>query len=299
MLLSVTTLSFDICGLEMFLPLIAGARVCLVSREDTIDGRALMRRLDESGASIMQATPSLWRLLLDSGWRGKPGLKALCGGEALPVKLAEQLIAAGVELWNMYGPTETTIWSSLKRIERTDCINIGRPIANTRMYILNAALQPAPIGVTGELFIGGDGVARGYLNRPGIDSRALRGRSSFRAGSGARMYKTGDQARYLANGEIQYLGRGDGQVKIRGHRIELGEIETALARHEGVRDSVVVALDDGGGRKHLVAYMTAKPSAALNAVELRAFLEQSLPEVMVPASFTVLETLHFDTQRKS
>ena len=192
-LLSVTTLSFDICGLEMFLPLMTGAHIVLVSREETVDAAAMIRRVADSGATFMQATPSLWRMMLDAGWTGKVGLKALCGGEALPVKLAEQLLAGGIELWNMYGPTETTIWSTLKKIDRADQISIGRPIANTQVYIVNAANEPVPLGVAGDIYIGGDGLARGYLNRPELNAERFVP-DPFSAEPNARMYKTGDLA---------------------------------------------------------------------------------------------------------
>ena len=289
-LLSVTTLSFDIAGLEMFLPLITGASVVIVSREKAMDGGELMKLLKQSNATVMQATPSTWRMLLDAGWKGDPDFKALCGGEPLPVKLAEQLLLRGIELWNMYGPTETTIWSSLKCIDRADQISIGRPIANTQMYVLNAALEPMPVGVAGELYIGGDGLARGYLNRPElVEERFIA--DPFSAEPGARMYKTGDVARILADGEIQCLGRSDHQVKIRGHRIELGEIETALSRHPAVADNAVVAADDPSGAKRLVAYLVSKPGQSATSAELRTHVEKTLPEYMVPSLFVVLDAL--------
>jgi amino acid adenylation domain-containing protein len=287
-LLSVTTLSFDIAGLELFLPLIAGARVVIVSREKALDGTELMKLLEESRATLMQATPSTWRMLLDAGWKGDPDFKALCGGEPLPVKLAEQLLLRGIDLWNMYGPTETTIWSSLKCIDRADQISIGRPIANTQMYVLNAALEPMPIGVAGELYIGGDGVARGYLNRPELVAERFIP-NPFTAEPGARMYKTGDVARFLSDGEIQCLGRSDHQVKIRGHRIELGEIETVLGRHPAIGENAVVATDDPSGTKRLVAYLVPKPGQSPKVSDLRGYVEKSLPEYMVPSLFVFLD----------
>ncbi len=167
-LVAVTTLSFDIAGLELYLPLIVGGRLVIAPSQTASDPRLLAALLAESSATVMQATPTTWRLLLDSGWRGAPGLRALCGGEALPVALAEELVACGIELWNMYGPTETTIWSTVARVHTGEPLTIGRPIGNTSLYILDSRLQPLPAGVAGELHIGGDGVARGYRNRPDL-----------------------------------------------------------------------------------------------------------------------------------
>jgi amino acid adenylation domain-containing protein len=255
-LLAVTTLSFDIAGLELFLPLTVGARIVLATREQAIDGAQLLGLLEESGVTVLQATPATWRLLLESGWTGKPDLKVLCGGEALPRELAEQLLPRCAELWNMYGPTETTIWSSVFRVEDTNwtMAPIGRPIANTQMYVLDKQRRPLPIGVAGELYIGGDGVARGYWNRPELTAEKFVD-DPFSSVSGARLYATGDQVRLLADGNIQYLGRLDSQVKVRGYRIELGEIESVLAQHDAVKQSVVLVREDEPGNQNLVAYL--------------------------------------------
>src|SRR5205085_1957488 len=169
-LLAITTLSFDIAGLELWLPLVTGAKVVIAPREVSADGPRLARLIKDSGATVVQATPTTWRMLLDSGWSGDKRLKILCGGEAIDRELADRLLDRCGELWNMYGPTETTIWSTTERLSRGQQITIGRPIANTQVYILNGGFQPAPVGVTGELFIGGDGVARGYLDRPELTS---------------------------------------------------------------------------------------------------------------------------------
>ena len=279
-LLAVTTISFDIAGLELYLPLIVGAKVVLASREVASSGVSLSKLIADSGATVMQATPATWYLLLAAGWQGKTGLKVLCGGEALASELAERLLELGIELWNMYGPTETTIWSTVYPVtsnpdaeEAKDAPElIGRPIANTEIYILDSYFKPVPIGVTGELYIGGAGLARGYRNRPDLTAEKfipnpfledshIPSNSPFPEPY-SRIYRTGDLARYLPDGNIDFLGRIDSQVKIRGFRIELGEIESVLNRHPGVERGVVVARsnqssDIAGGDKRLVAYVVA------------------------------------------
>jgi amino acid adenylation domain-containing protein len=254
-LLAVTTISFDIAALEIFLPLISGARVILASQETVHDGRRLIDLLITSHATILQATPATWRMLIENGWKGGERLRALCGGEALPRDLADRLLERGVELWNMYGPTETTIWSSATLIDsRTGGIVIGPPIASTQFYVLDALRQPVPIGVPGELYIGGDGVARGYHNLPTLTAQKFM-EDPFRPESGARMFKTGDRVRSLPNGRLEFVGRLDYQVKIRGFRIELSEIEAVLAQHAGVSQCAVAAREDTPGSKRLVAYV--------------------------------------------
>ncbi len=232
-LLAVTTLSFDIAVLELLLPLSVGATIILASADEALDGRALRRCLEENAATVMQATPSTWRMLLEAGWEGAPGFKALIGGEALPPDLAQALLQRVGELWNMYGPTETTVWSTCWRVQQADAgISIGRPIANTQVHVLDEAGQPCPVGVPGELFIGGEGVALGYLHRPELtEERFVLDR--FSTAAGARMYRTGDLGRWRHDGQLEHMGRLDHQVKIRGHRIELGEIEANLASHPG------------------------------------------------------------------
>ena len=290
-LLSVTTLSFDIAGLEIYLPLIVGASVEIVSREVSSDGYQLLSRLNSSGATVMQATPATWRMLLEAGWKGTPQLKILCGGEAISRKLATQLLQRGESLWNMYGPTETTIWSTCSKIESDhETIVIGRPIANTHIFILDERLQPVPIGVAGELHIGGDGLARGYLNRPELTEEKFIA-SPFANEPGARLYKTGDLARYRPNGDIECLGRVDHQVKLRGFRIELGDIESALRQHRGVHETVVIAREDTPGDKQLVAYFVPSQEILPTGAELRDFLKEKLPEYMLPSTFVALEAM--------
>jgi amino acid adenylation domain-containing protein/non-ribosomal peptide synthase protein (TIGR01720 family) len=255
-LLAVTSISFDIAGLEVFLPLFAGARLLIASQEVTRDGEQLKQLLLTSGAGIMQATPTTWRLLLEVGWKNNTGLRLLCGGEALSVELARELKEMHAVLWNLYGPTETTIWSALYEVEAVEgtVVPLGRPIANTRIYLLDAQLEPVPVGVSGDLYIGGDGLSRGYLNRPGLTAERFLP-DPFRLTLGERIYKTGDLARYRADGILEFLGRNDHQVKIRGFRIELQEIEAVLEQHPSVRESVVIAREDILGDKRLVAYV--------------------------------------------
>jgi amino acid adenylation domain-containing protein len=289
-LLAVTTLSFDIAGLELYLPLVTGAQIVLASREQASDGRQLLALMQQSRATLMQATPATWRMLLEAGWSGSPELKVLCGGEALPCDLAEQLLPRCAELWNMYGPTETTIWSSLYRVREASAgaAPIGKPIANTSFYILDAQRQPLPIGAAGELYIGGDGVARGYFRRPELTAERFV-RDPFRNQPDARMYRTGDLARYRADGNVQFLGRADFQVKLRGFRIELGEIETVLAQHAAVQQAVVMVREDMPGDKRLVAYLV--PRQDVDHAELRTHIKRHLPDYMVPSAFVKLPAL--------
>ncbi len=290
-LLSVTTLSFDIAGLELYLPLLVGARLVLVERDDAADGHALSDRLTASRATVMQATPATWRLLLEAGWEGTPGLKALCGGEALPRDLANQLLRRSEEVWNVFGPTETTIWSSAWRVEAGDGpVPIGSPIDNTMLYVLDRKLNAVPVGVSGELFIGGDGLARGYWGRPDLTADRFLP-DPFAKQAGARMYATGDLARRLTDGTIECLGRLDHQVKVRGFRIELGEIEATLRRHPGIEGAVVLAQDVAGGDRRLVAYLAHGSSGQPNVTGLRNHLKASLPTYMIPSSFVFLDRL--------
>ena len=289
-LVAVTTLSFDIAGLELLLPLVTGGRVVIASREVAADPAKLMRLFSDVGATIVQATPATWHMLIEAGWQSAPGLRVLCGGEALPADLAARLLATGAQVWNVYGPTETTIWSTAHRVEEArGPIPIGRPIANTRLYVLDRHREPVPIGVPGELYIGGAGVARGYLDRPELTAeRFLPDR--FSADPEARLYRTGDVVRYRTDGAIEFLGRVDHQVKVRGFRIELGEIESVLARHPAVAQAVVVAREDRPGDRYLAAYL--RPAGAAPAIaDLRAFLKEYLPDYMVPSTFTSLSSL--------
>jgi amino acid adenylation domain-containing protein len=287
--LAITTLSFDIALLELVLPLVAGATIVLATRAEAMDAMALRALLERNRCTLMQATPSTWRMLIESSWPGSPALKALCGGEALTPDLAEQILPRVGELWNMYGPTETTVWSTCCKISSPrEGISIGRPIANTEVWILDANRELCPIGVLGEICIGGDGVSHGYLNRPELDAeRFIVDRFSSR--SGRRLYKTGDLGRYAVNGQLQCLGRTDFQVKVRGFRIELGEIESVLASHPEVKQAIVVAREDNPGDVRLVAYVISTSTEEPDVTKLRQHLAASLPDYMIPQHFIFLQ----------
>ncbi|WP_329570737.1 non-ribosomal peptide synthetase [Kitasatospora sp. NBC_01266] len=316
---AVTTVAFDIAALELYLPLISGARVELAPRHTVIDPAALTALLRGSGATVLQATPSLWRALAEraEALAELPGLRVLVGGEALPGPLAATLAGLG-EVTNLYGPTETTIWSTAARITDAAIPPIGRPIANTRLYVLDARLRPVPVGVAGELYIAGAGLARGYHERPALTAERFTADPFGTPGS--RMYRTGDLARWTAESELRFVGRADTQVKVRGHRIELGEIEAALLTHPGVTQSAVLAREDQPGDVRLVGYLlfgdpacgeppvaplpapAAAPASDTNTPagsrdlagllrELRAHLAERLPEYMVPSAFVALEAM--------
>lgn len=288
-LVAITTISFDIAGLEIFGPLVSGAKVVLASREQTLDPELLARLLETSRATVMQATPSTWRMLIESGWTGRPALRMWCGGEALSSDLADDLLSHGRELWNLYGPTETTIWSAAHRVRRGETpILIGRPIANTQMYILDGNQEPVPVGVAGELYIAGDGVARGYWRRPDLTASRFLADPFDKAGV-RRMYRTGDLARYNRDGQIHLLGRTDHQIKLRGHRIELNEIEIAIERHPSVRQAAVRLQGEGSG-KQLVAFVCFRNGSA-EPGQVRSWLQESLPDYMVPAILAPIDQL--------
>ncbi|HEY1546572.1 MAG TPA: amino acid adenylation domain-containing protein [Kofleriaceae bacterium] len=286
-LVAVTTLSFDIAGLELLLPLATGAEIVLATREEATDGEALRALVEK--ATVMQATPATWRLLIEAGWKGSDKLKALCGGEPLPAELAEQLLERTGSLWNMYGPTETTIWSTCSKVERGTPLSIGKPIANTKVHILDADLQPAPIGVVGEIFIAGDGVTQGYLDRPELTAERFVA-DTTQLDPQARMYRTGDLGRWRSTGVIDCLGRTDFQVKVRGYRIELGEIEAALARNPSIAAAAVTTREDRPGDVRLVAYIVGRETLPGDEA-LRAYLAETLPEYMIPARFVPLSAL--------
>ncbi|OCX54538.1 hypothetical protein BEL04_09895 [Mucilaginibacter sp. PPCGB 2223] len=257
-LLSVTTISFDIAALELFLPLIAGARLIITDTKTIKDSRLLLKTIQSHGVSIMQATPNTWRMLLESGWDEKLPIKALCGGEALPLPLAKNLAAKCSSLWNMYGPTETTIWSTLKQISESDnIITVGKPIRETVVYILDENNQHVLIGEQGEICIGGAGLARGYLNLPELTAEKF---ITYNTGAETiRLYKTGDLGRFMPDGDIQCFGRIDHQVKVSGFRIELGEIENVIQQSGLVSETVVLTKEDEDGNKNLVAYAIPQP----------------------------------------
>jgi amino acid adenylation domain-containing protein len=294
-LVAITTISFDIAVLELFLPLITGGRVVVASRETALNPALLASLLRSCAATVLQATPATWSALLSIDWAGQPGLKALCGGEALNRSLADRLMALGLDLWNLYGPTETTIWSTVHPVTSgLGPTPVGRPIANTTTYILDANLQPVPIGVPGELCIGGIGVARGYRNKPELTAEkfipspaALRSDESF----AETLYRTGDYALYRADGTIECQGRADNQVKIRGHRIELEDVEVNLAAHPRVASAAARAWPDAEGGYRLCAYLTGVNGPPPNAAEMRQFLRSRVADSMIPSDIVALDAM--------
>ena len=300
-ILAVTTLSFDIAVLELFLPLVTGGSFYLASSAEAMDGVSLKNILETKNISIMQATPSTWRLLLASGWKGHSNIKILCGGEAFPIDLAKMLIPITKEVWNMYGPTETTVWSSCKKLNLEDeFITIGRPIANTTLYVLDENRFMQPIGVTGELFIGGHGLAKGYFGREDLTHEKFIPDPFI---PGGRMYATGDLARFVQNGEIECLGRNDGQVKVRGYRIELGEIESELQKIPGVSIAAVITNEYRPGDVRIFAYLSTDSGSPIDERVLRETLSKKLPTYMIPSHFThmkeIPKTLNGKIDKKS
>lgn len=301
-LLAVTTLSFDIAVLELMLPLGVGAEVILADRESTADGLALRTLMARTRATAMQATPSTWRLLLDAGWRGAKDFKALCGGESLAPDLATALLERCGSLWNLYGPTETTVWSTCAQVKALDNnrppdIHIGRPIANTRVWVLDAAGQLCPIGVPGELCIAGDGVSLGYLGRPDLTAERFVPEVRLSSDAGAtdpaatRMYRTGDRGRWRHDGNLEHMGRLDHQVKVRGYRIELGEIEAHLKSRDEIARAIAIVREDVPGDQRIVAYVVPRSGAAIEESALRSHLRGVLPAYMVPQHFVFVDAL--------
>jgi len=296
-LVAVTTPAFDIAGLELFLPLLTGGTLVLADAMDVVDGRALARLIERHEATMMQATPATWRLLAEEGWRAPKGFRMLSGGEALDPALAARLLEGGGRLWNLYGPTETTIWSAATEITAADCargvIPLGAPIANTTLHVLDPAGRLCPPGVPGELHIGGIGLSPGYLDRPDLTAARF---IPDPAAAGARLYRTGDRVKRLADGSLVYLGRLDFQVKLRGFRIELGEIETILAADPAV-EQAVVALRGEGDAAALVAYCRAAAAPDLET-RLRQRLAEHLPGYMAPAAFVFLDAFPLNANGK-
>jgi len=287
-LLAVTTLSFDIAVLELYLPLRVGGQLVIASKDEAIDGRRLLSLIKKHNISAMQATPATWRLLIGSGWSEENKLKVLCGGEALPVDLAANLMTRSSELWNMYGPTETTVWSTYQKVtDASQPLSIGRPIANTQIYILDEQMQPLPQGVAGELYIGGDGVSSGYLNRSELTAEKFVDNPFKETG---KLYRSGDKVRYRSDNSLEYMGRLDSQVKVRGYRIELQEIESIMRQHESIIDCALSVKEERAGDARLVAYVVWKDKA-LTMTELREYLRNWVPAYMVPQHITALAEL--------
>ncbi|MBH5338032.1 amino acid adenylation domain-containing protein [Streptomyces pactum] len=290
-LLAVTTVCFDIAGLELYAPLAAGGRVEVAPERAAADGPTLRDLIERVEPTVMQATPATWRMLLDAGWPRRPDApvpRLLCGGEALPDDLARRLLALGAPLWNLYGPTETTIWSTVKRVRPAEPVTLGRPIARTTCHVVDRRLRPVPPGIPGELLIGGAGVARGYLNRPELT--AQRFVPDTYGGPGDTVYRTGDLVRLRPDGDLEYLGRIDEQVKVNGYRIEPGEVEQALLLHPGVAEAVVTVREDRPGDRRLVAYLVTR-APGVRPGELRTRLLETLPAYMVPTAFVELDAI--------
>jgi amino acid adenylation domain-containing protein len=295
--LALTPLSFDIAGLELYLPLCTGGAIKLLSRTDSQDAFRLMQRISE-GATLVQATPSTWQMLLDAGWSSTREQKILCGGEALTMELAKRLTRQSGRVWNMYGPTETTIWSLMQSLGPDDTqVLIGRPVANTEVHVLDKNMSLQPVGVAGELYIGGAGLARGYAHRPDLTAERFVP-NPFSSSGGDRLYSSGDRVRWRLDGRLEFLGRVDQQVKIRGHRIELGEIESVLDGCPLVRQSVVVCREDHPGGQQLVVYVVAKAGMQASTEELMKFATKRLPPPMVPSVTVWLEQFPLTPSRK-
>ncbi|MGW7047354.1 amino acid adenylation domain-containing protein [Streptomyces avermitilis] len=286
-LLALTTVCFDIAGLELYLPLVRGGTVEVLSAAEAADGVALRERVERSAPTVLQATPTTWQMLLAAGWSGDPALRALCGGEPLPPELAGQLTPRVGALYNMYGPTETTIWSTVDRVLPGEAATIGRPIGNTRCHVLDERGVPVPPGIPGELYLSGDGVADGYLGRPELTAERF---VTAPGGGTGRAYRTGDLVRHLPDGRLEYLERIDGQIKLNGYRIELGEVESALRRLPGVTAAVAVVREDRPGERRLAGYLVG-PAGPLDTAGLRAALGERLPAYMVPSALVVLPRL--------
>jgi len=296
-LLAVTTLCFDIAGLEMFLPLISGGQVHIADEETTKDGIALAARLDQGDITVMQATPATWKMLVAAEWQPKQAMKILCGGEAMNPELAEALCERSDQVWNMFGPTETTIWSTIQHIRKGEPVTIGKAIANTSVYVLDTQMRVVPFGIPGELFIGGDGVAKGYHNRPDLtESRFVP--NPFDVTDRSKLYRTGDLVKMAPSGTLVYLGRIDQQVKVNGFRIELGEIESALLRIDGIDQAAVVLREESSGRSRLTAFLQTGEGFAMSFGELATVLQGWLPSYMIPTNVHVVSHYPMTLNRK-
>jgi amino acid adenylation domain-containing protein len=292
-LLAVTPMSFDISGLEFYLPLIIGASVVIADRKTTQDGMLLKEVLEEQSITVLQATPMLWKILIEAGWKGNNSLKALCGGEALPQTLVEQLLPCVSQLWNVYGPTETTIWSTIfaiRTVGSDHVLPIGKPISNTQTYVLNSDYQPVPVGMIGELYIGGEGLARGYLKQNEITNQRFI-THHFDDGTVIRLYRTGDLVRWLPEGQLEYLGRNDDQIKMNGFRIELGEIQSALKKHPAVKEACVIVNKMENCKQWLSAFFVENLNVSVEPDSLRKLLKYSLPSHCIPSEFIKIDKL--------
>ena len=301
-LLAGTTISFDIAEMEMYLPLFTGAKLVIASEDTAMDMELLKKKIDESGATLFQATPVTFKMLLLSGWNGKQDLRLICGGEAFSKELARNLLARCREVWNGYGPTETAIYSVVKNLTPEDCsgegyVPIGRPIDNTTVYVLNPELVPVPVGIAGELYIGGEGVSTGYLNLPEMTTERFFP-NPFSMNPDSRIYKTGDLVQYFPDGNLVFLNRVDLQVKIRGFRIELGEIESVISHFKGIKENVVIVREDAQGEKMLVAYYVPEIASGIDESDLKRHLKEKLPDYMVPSAMVCMDKLPLTANNK-
>lgn len=297
-LLAITTLTFDIAVLELLLPLMSGATLIIGERDDAVDGMRLLEVLRAKNISVLQATPVTWRMLLNAGFDSSYRLKMLCGGEVWGREMADRLLSGGGRLWNMYGPTETTIWSAVNEVSRNSGpITIGPPLANTQFYVLDGNMQPVPPGSSGELFIGGDGVARGYHRQIELTEAKFLP-DPFRHRMGARIYRTGDLVRLQNDGRLQYLRRADQQIKLRGFRVEIGEVEQAIMEFETIDQTAVLLKTDSAGDQRLVAYLTMRNGEKPESDKLREALLLRLPEYMMPSHFHFLARFPLTSSRK-
>ncbi|MCX4472449.1 amino acid adenylation domain-containing protein [Micromonospora sp. NBC_01655] len=288
--LHLTSPSFDISAVEVFLPLVTGGRVVVASAVNALDGAGVLRLVRDAGVTHAQATPSGWRVLLEAGLDTAKPLVALAGGEALPVTLARELRARTTRLVNGYGPTEATIYASTADVPADPTeVTIGRPLPNVRAYLLDEALRPVPVGVPGELYLAGAGLADGYLGRDDLTAERFVP-DPFGDGDG-RLYRTGDRCRWLPDGRIDFLGRADDQVKIRGHRIELGEVTARLLEHPAVAEATTALCADGDGEARLAAYVVARAGAVADPADLRRHLALSLPAAVLPTDWVLLDRL--------
>ena len=299
--LAVTTFSFDISALELYLPLLVGGELIIASKAETMDAEDLIHLVQKYNVNVMQATPTTWRMMLSCGWTGGKDFKVLCGGEAFPVDLAKQLASVSSQVWNMYGPTETTIWSSCERVKYVDdYVSIGRPIDNTSMYILDENMLPVPYGVAGDLYIAGEGLALGYHKQPELTKQSFVPNSMTLKG---RMYRTGDIARFNNKGDLVCIGRSDGQIKLRGYRIELGEIETAIAKQTNINEAVVVVKNKDTANPVLAAFVRVHNKSGFNQFKIQEQLVKNLPSYMIPSQFYVVDsypqTLNCKIDRKA
>lgn len=295
-MLALAPLAFDMSVLDMYLPLTSGARIVVASRDTAMNPKALIALIKETGVTHMQATPSTWRMLVEAGWSGRADMTIIVGGEALPGPLADRLFERGHAVWNFYGPTEATVWATSHRIScRGERPTIGMPMSNVCTYVLDADGALTPLGEVGELCIGGAGVARGYLQRPEL-THARFIANAFDPQRAPRLYKTGDLARYYADGAIEFLGRSDDQVKLRGYRIELGEVENALMRLPGIGAAVTSVREDIAGEPRLIGYVTA--TEPIDSSAMRRALATTLPAYMVPDAIMVLDTLPLNVNGK-